>query len=96
MRSDNMKDNIVFGSCATICAICGITQTSEVFRLIQVILGVIASVFAIAYTIWKWYRKATREDSKGGKKITKDEVDELFEDINRTIEIKEEDENDRD
>ena len=57
-------------------------QTNETLQIIQGILSIIAVLITIAYTIWKWYKKA----SKDGK-ITPDEVDELFDDLN---EIKEE------
>lgn len=79
MVLDN-KDIGVFTSTGSVMAICGITQTSEVFQLIQVIIGVIAGAVALAYTIWRWYKNAKKDG-----KITKDEVDDLFEDINNTI-----------
>jgi multisubunit Na+/H+ antiporter MnhG subunit len=66
----------LFGSAMTM------IQTNETFQLIQAILSIIALFITTAYTLWKWYRKA----SKDGK-ITEDEVDELFEDLNN---IKEE------
>ncbi len=57
-------------------------QTNETLQIIQGILSIIAVIITIAYTIWKWYKKA----SKDGK-ITSEEYDELFDDLN---EIKEE------
>lgn len=44
--------------------------------LVSWILSILAAVITIAFTVWTWYKKA----SKDGK-ITKDEVDELFDDI---------------
>lgn len=80
-----MRDNITYGVCASIMAVCGITQTSELFQLIQVIMGVISALFAIAYTIYKWYNKA-----KADGKITKQEVKELIDDIADVTKEKEE------
>lgn len=57
-------------------------QTNETLQIIQGILSIIAVIITIAYTIWKWYKKA----SKDGK-ITPDEVDDLFDDL---MEVKEE------
>jgi len=57
-------------------------QTNETLQIIQGILSIIAVLITIAYTIWKWYKKA----SKDGK-ITEEEYDELFDDL---MEVKEE------
>jgi len=64
-------------------------QANEVLRIIQAILTVIGLLITIAYTIWKWYKKA-----KADGKITEDEVDELMEDLNKTT--KKEDKKDGD
>lgn len=51
-------------------------------RLVAIITGVIAIISglaSLAYTIWKWYKVATSENSKGGKEITVDEFGELIE-----------------
>lgn len=84
-------DELVGWGCNAVSTIATIAQTDEMFRLIQIILTCIGVLVSLAYTIWKWYRTAKKDG-----KITKDEVDELFDDINRTIEIKEEEEDDRD
>ena len=52
-------------------------QTNETLQIIQGVLSIIALVLTIAYTIWKWYRKASQDG-----KITPDEIDDLFEDLN--------------
>ena len=52
-------------------------QTNETLQIIQGVLSIIALVLTIAYTIWKWYRKASQDG-----KITADEVDDLFENLN--------------
>lgn len=57
------------------------TQTNEILQAVQIILSIIAFIVTISYTIWKWYKKATDDDSDGGKNITKNEVNDLFEDL---------------
>ena len=80
-----MKDNITYGVCGSIMTICGITQVNELFQLIQVIVGVMSGLFAIAYTIYKWYNKA-----KADGKIKSQEIRELGEDISKVLQDKEE------
>ena len=80
-----MKDNITYGACATIMTIAGVTQVNEMFQLIQVIVGVVSGLFAIAYTIFKWYNKA-----KADGKITPQEVKELKDDLEDVLKDKEE------
>lgn len=67
----------VFGS------ICTALQSDEVLRYIQLILTILSTLFAIAFTIYKWYKKA-KEDGK----ITKDEVDDLIDQIHGDIDDK--------
>ena len=87
-----MKHDEVIGWVGSgISTILTISQTNEVFQLIQIILTSIAVLVSIAYTIWKW-----RKNAKKDGKITSDEVDELFEDINKVIQYKEDEENDKD
>lgn len=58
-----------------------VSQGNEVLQIVQIVLSIITFVVTIAYTIWKWYKRATDDDSDGGKKITKKEVDELVDDL---------------
>lgn len=58
-------------------------QANEVLQIVQAILTVIGLLITIAYTIWKWYKKA-----KADGKITEDEVDELMDDLNKIKEDK--------
>lgn len=74
----------VFGGVMTV------TQTNEIFQIIQAILTIVGLLITIAYTIWKWYKKA----SKDGK-ITVDEVDELFDELNKVKEESIDDKNRR-
>ena len=85
---DNMKtDTIIACSSATIQTFCGIVQTTEVFQLISVIIGILTGLLTLAYFIWRWWIKATED-----KKITKEEVDELLQGIDDIINKKEDDE----
>lgn len=85
------RDEIVGWVGSGISTILTISQTNEVFQLIQIILTSIAVLVSIAYTIWKW-----RKNAKKDGKITSDEVDDLFDDINKVIQYKEDEENDKD
>lgn len=55
-------------------------QDNQIFQWISFGLTILSTLFAIAYTAWKWYRKA-KEDGK----ITEDEVDELMDDVNDIV-----------
>ena len=52
-------------------------QTDQVFQYISLGLTILSTLVAIAFTIWKWWKKA-KEDGK----ITKEEVDELGQILN--------------
>lgn len=71
-----MKNDSLFAILsAAVQTVCGIAQTSEVFQLVQVIIGVISGIVTLAYFIIKivrWYMK-----SKQDGKITDDELGEL-------------------
>ena len=55
-------------------------QSDEVMRWIQLALTIISTLVALAYTIWKWWRKA-KEDGK----ISEEEIDELVEEVNQVV-----------
>lgn len=57
-----------------------IAQEELLLKYIQLTLGIVATCLSVAFTIWKWWKKAS-EDGK----ITKDEVDELIDDLNDDI-----------
>lgn len=61
-------------------------QANEILQIIQAILTVIGLLVTIAYTVWKWYRKA-----KADGKIDEEEVDELAEDLKNIKEGKKDD-----
>ena len=72
------KDGLVFGSIAVLQTMVTISQTNEVFQIIQIIISALAGAVALAYTIWRWYRNAKKDG-----KITEDEIDDLFEQITK-------------
>ena len=80
------KDGIVFGSIAAVETMVTVSQTNEVFQTIQIIISALAGAVALAYTIWRWYKNAKKDG-----KISEDEVDDLFEQITK----KEEEKDDR-
>lgn len=84
-----MKDGIVYGSIGLLEAAVTVSQTDVTLQRIQIIISSVAAAVAIAYTIWKWWKKATKEDSPGGKKITKDEVIDLVDQVKDTVNGKE-------
>lgn len=65
-------------------------QAEPVLHIIQAILTIIGLLITIGYTLWKWYRKAS-EDGK----ITVDEVDGLFDDLNNIKNKEESKKNDK-
>ena len=71
-------DEIVGWAGSTFGVVMTMLQTNETFQLIQAILSIVALIITILYTVWKWYRKASQDG-----KITKDEVDELFDDLDK-------------
>ena len=71
-----------------------ILQANETFQTVQIVLSCICFVVTIAYTIWKWYKKATSKDSPGGEKVTKEEIDDLFNNLADNLKKEEEKEND--
>ena len=69
------------GACMTILAAAGITQ--EVVQIIYYVLGCLALVFSLSFTIYKWYKSA-----KADGKITIDEIKDLEDKIKDTLDGK--------
>lgn len=67
----------VFGSIFTA------LQTNEVFQYISLGLTILSTVLAIAFTIYKWYKKASADGE-----ITPEECEELKEDLEETLKDK--------
>jgi hypothetical protein len=81
-------DEIVGFAGSSVSTVLTITQTNEVFQTVQLIFSILAFVVTIAYTVWKWYKKAKQDG-----KITPEEVEELFDNLKNNI--KENDENEQ-
>ena len=60
-----------------------IAQNEALLKYIQLGLGIFATLVSLAFTIWKWWKKAS-EDGK----ITKEEVDDLIDELNEDIDDK--------
>ena len=56
-------------------------QTNEVFQYISLALTILSTLVAMAFTVYKWWKKAN-EDGK----ITPEEIDELGKDIKDSLE----------
>ena len=76
----NLKDEIVCASGNTISWALTVSQTKEVFEIVQIIVATIVSLLTAAYIVWKWYKKA-KEDGK----ITADEVVDLVNQVKEEI-----------
>ena len=71
-----MKNDSLFAILsAAVQTVCGIAQTSEVFQLVQVIIGVVSGIVTLAYFVIKIVRWYIRSKKDG--KITDDELGEL-------------------
>ena len=57
-----------------------IAQTNEILQFIMFIMSIISTCFTIAFIIFKWYNKA-KEDGK----ITKEEIEDLADDISEAL-----------
>ena len=73
-------DEIVGFTGSGISTVLTITQTNEVFQTVQLILSILAFLVTIAYTVWKWHKKAKQDG-----KITPEEVEELFDNLKNNI-----------
>lgn len=71
-----MKDTIVGYGGTAFGTVMTVIQTNEILQIIQGILTLIALLVTIAYTIWKWWKNA----SKDGK-ITPQEIDDLMDEV---------------
>ena len=61
----------------------GLSQGKELLSYIQLGLGVIATLLSIAYSIYKWWKKASADG-----KITKEEIKDLSDDLKDKLDDK--------
>lgn len=76
-----MKENTTGIVGSSLSWVLSITQTNEIFQLIQIIFSILVSLVTLCFILWKWYQKATDDDSDGGTKITKKEIDDLTKEV---------------
>ena len=60
-----------------ICALTTLVQTNQALQVVSIILTCITAGVTLAYTIWKWFRKA-----KSDGKIDEEDIKELADEIN--------------
>lgn len=68
MKSDR---NIVGWVCSGVAGIFTTLQENPVIQVISFCLTILSVLVSLAYTLWKWYRRA-----KADKKITEEEIEE--------------------
>lgn len=61
----------------------GLSQGQELLSYIQLGLGILATLVSLAFSVWKWWKKASADG-----KITKDEIKELSDEIEKTLDDK--------
>ena len=54
-----------------------VLQTNEIFQYISLVLTILSTLVAIAFTIYKWWKKACED-----VKITNEELEDLNKDVN--------------
>lgn len=86
-----MKHDIISWSGTAFGTILTAIQTDQVFQYISLGLTILSTLVAIAYTIWKWWKKA-----KADGEITPDEINEVIDDVKNIIDDKEKGEQDKD
>ena len=70
MKNKDFLDWIGCGLASIFTAI----QTQEVFQIISLILTCLATAVTIAYSVWKWYKNASK-DGKLDEKELKEGID---------------------
>ena len=71
------KEFFIQSTLNSIAAVTTITQTEHIFQIIQIVITCIAGAVSLAYTLWRWYRKA-----KADKKIDNKEIEEGLKTLN--------------
>lgn len=76
MKSNNTLSYIT----SILTTLFGIATANEITAIVYSILGLISFLFSIAYTIYKWYKKA-----KSDNFISVEEIDDLMEQLKEEI-----------
>lgn len=74
-RFDYLLDAVAIGL--------GLSQGQELLSYIQLGLGILATIISIAFSVWKWWKKASADG-----KITKDEIKELSDELKDKLDDK--------
>ena len=65
-----MKTNEIISFIANgLTYVVALSQTNEVFQIVELVFAILTSVILLLYRLWKWYNEAKKDG-----KITKDEI----------------------
>ena len=65
-----MKTNEIISFIANgVTYVVALSQTNEVFQIVELVFAILTSVILLLYRLWKWYNEAKKDG-----KITKDEI----------------------
>ena len=65
-----MKPNEIISYVANgLTYVVALSQTNEVFQIVELVFAILTSVILLLYRLWKWYNEAKKDG-----KITKDEI----------------------
>lgn len=78
-----MKDTRIDYMLDALAIALGLSQGQELLSYIQLGLGILATIVSIAFSIWKWWKKASADG-----KITKDEIKELSDNLKDKLDDK--------
>lgn len=78
-----MKDNNVLAWCGSAVTIFTGAIAQDIMQIVLLIIGILSGLFSLFVNIWVWYNKA-----KADGKITKEEVDELKDIVDKHTENK--------
>ena len=79
-RIDYVLDGIAVGL--------GVAQLNQVMQIVQLTLGILATIVSIAFSLYKWWKKAS-EDGK----IDEEEINEAIDIVNDALDDKDKKEN---
>ena len=79
-----MKPNEIISYIANgVTYVVALSQTNEIFQIVELVFAILTSVILLLYRLWKWYNEAkkdgkiTREEIKDGIDIIVDGVDDI-------------------
>ena len=68
-----MKNNPIPEGINALTYILAVSQTNEVFQIIELVCSIVTSVLLISFRLWKWYKEAKKDG-----KIDKEEIQEAI------------------